>query len=123
MIYTWLDLTKKYVVKHEGTGKRVSIGGIRELIKKDEDYLLEITTKRGSIYRYDLEGEVWAVYIKPSRGGNKIWSLWRDIEDLGAEKIQEGDSEAVFTFSSELLDDVAEVLNVRKRHTRKKRKQ
>lgn len=120
MQYSWLKLNKKYIIKHEGTRKRPTIGGIKKLIEKDEDYFLCIPCPRGEIYRFDEEGRVWGVYVN-SPGSKKRYSLWNKLDKLGCKRCQVGDIEATWTFSADLLHDVADILKVHKRYTRKKK--
>jgi len=118
MILTWIELARQYVVKYESTGRRPSLGGIKEAINKDEDYLLCIPCPRGEIYRYDNVGEFWAVYVN-SPGSKKRRSIWSKLDALGCEQVQTGDIEATWKFEAEKLSQVAEILKVHKRYKRK----
>lgn len=120
MKFDWVDVAKKYVVKTEDTKRRVSIGGIRRLVKLDEDYRLCIPCPRGEIYRYDEEGKVWGVYVN-SPGSKKRRAIWARLDKLGCEQVQVGDIEAAWKFGAEKLSQVADIMKVRKRFRRKKK--
>ena len=120
MKYTWLDLAKIYVVKHEGTKKRVSLSRVRIMMKDDLDYLLELFCSRGSIFRYDEEGEVWGVYVNSPKT-KKRRSIWARLNDLGCKQVQLGDVEATWKFDAKHLPEVAEILRVTKRHKKRRK--
>lgn len=117
----WLDVNKKYHAKWETTGKKISQGGIRRAMQSDEDYQLELTCPRGSIYRYSDDGEEWGVYIKPVKSGGKRKSLFAKMRELGLEPVQTAHYEGAWKFPAEKLDLVADAIQVRKRYKLKKK--
>lgn len=119
---TWIEVAKKYIARHEVSNKRPSIGGVKRLIASEEDYLLCLRCSRGEIYRFDLEGKIWAISINSAKGGNKRRALWDKLNKMGCELFQCGDTEASWKFPVEKLDQVAELLKVKRVRTRKAKK-
>jgi len=119
MKLTWFDLHKKYSISDERyplSKRDISLGRIKELINKDEDYFLCLRNrKRGEIYRHKGDGSLWAVYIRPSKTWKKQKTIWGQIDKMGLELKQENDVEAVWVFSSNVFDQVASILKIRKK--------
>jgi len=117
MKHTWPELFKKYVVYSEDKPlKRVSLSGVYNRIKQDLDYMLILRGPHGEIYRYDLAGEYWGVYLKPSKGGHWRRGLMNTFNSMkGLEPKQIGSCEGAWKFEASLLDEVATLIKAKKR--------
>lgn len=120
MKLNWVDLARQYVVKFEDTLMRPTLKGIKLAIEKDEDYRLCIPCPRGEIYRYDNDGNVWGVYVN-SPGSKSRHSIWKKLDAMGCQRVQEGDIECCWKFEAKKLSQVSDILKVHKRYKRKKK--
>jgi hypothetical protein len=121
MKLSWLEVFRKYPQVRFEDGKKASITKIKIAVREDLDYQLEIANQRGSIYRHDLEGKVWGVYVN-SPGHKKRRGIWNALNQMGLEQTQAGDIEGCWIFPAEKLDEVVTIMGMRKRYKQRKKR-
>ena len=124
MKLTWPELAKRYVVYSEPTPlKRVSMTRIRLMIKQDLDYMCILRGKHGEIYRFDAEGKIWGVYLRPTSEFH-----WRRATQAKLNALKEltpvsvGSCEGAWKFDAPMLDKVADIIKAKKRRPKKEKK-